>query len=229
MREPFGISMKQRSAVTSARLPGVRLFVMTNGSRHRATGSNCWPTTSRRAGAHPTTIGSCARPGSRPRPDPHGQPARGLHHPPGGRRAAPPRPAGRAPALVGRLRPAAQGPGRRAGRVRALRRDAAGVGPGPARRAALLRRPLHRRVHGRALPPRDRDRARAPVGPLPRGPLQRPDPAGDGRARAGLRHAGRAADRGPPRDAARGAPARVLPVQALLRGLRQGRHRGDGL
>ncbi len=46
--------------------------------------------------------------------------------------------------------------------------------------------------------------------------LQRGDPPCDGRARAGVRHARRAADGGSPRDLARGAAARVLPVQAVL-------------
>ena len=71
-----------------------------------------------------------------------------------------------------------------------------------------------------------RDARGAPVRALPGRRLQRRDPPRDGRARADLRHARRAADVGPPRHAGRGSPARVLPLQAVLRDVRARRHAG---
>ena len=81
----------------------------------------------------------------------------------------------------------------------------------------------------RAARARHRDARGAPVRALPGGRLQRRDPPRDGRARAHLRHARRAADLGSPRHARRGPPARLLPVQAVLRDLRARRHAGHRL
>ncbi|CAA9532174.1 MAG: Lysyl-tRNA synthetase (class I), partial [uncultured Solirubrobacteraceae bacterium] len=162
-------------------------------------------------------------------PDPHGQPARGVHDAPRRRGAARPRPRRRAPALLGRLRPPAQGAGGHRRVVRQVRRHAAGGDPRPGRRASFLGRPVHERLPRVDVRPRHRDARRAPVGAVPLGRLQRRDPPGDGRARARVRHPRRAADGRPPRRAGRGAPREVLPVQAVLRGVRQGRHVGRGV